>query len=223
MLELKEICKIYEADSVETKALSNVSLAIEQQEFVAIMGTSGSGKTTLLNILGGMDRATSGEYIFEETPVHTLSQHQLTLFRKRNIGFVFQNFALMNNYTVFENVEMPLLMRKMSAKDRKEKVKAALEKMNISELANKRPSHLSGGQQQRCAIARAMVTENKLILADEPTGALDSATSAHIMDALKLLNRAGKTVIVVTHDIKVAQCADRTIEILDGKIVQSIN
>lgn len=223
MLELKEICKIYEADSVETKALSNVSLTIEKQEFVAIMGTSGSGKTTLLNILGGMDRATSGEYIFEETPVHTLSQHQLTLFRKKNIGFVFQNFALMNNYTVFENVEMPLLMRKMSAKDRKEKVKAALEKMNISELANKRPSHLSGGQQQRCAIARAMVTENKLILADEPTGALDSATSAHIMDALKLLNRAGKTVIVVTHDIKVAQCADRTIEILDGKIVQSIN
>ena len=185
---------------------------------MAIVGTSGSGKSTLLNIIGAMDHATSGKYIFDGKEITSCNLKELHKFRKENISFVFQNFALMDKYTVYENVEMPLIARHI--RHRKSIVMDYLERMGIAELKNKIPSHLSGGQQQRCAIARAMAADTPVLLADEPTGALDQNTSNEIMKCFEEINKNGKTVILITHDINIANRCKRIIHIEDGKIVE---
>ncbi len=219
VITLEHITKVYGKGDSATTALSDVSLTIEEGEMVAIMGTSGSGKSTLLNMIGCMDRFNDGEYYFENEVVHKLSGHRLHQFRKKHIGFVFQQFALMNQYTVYENVELPLCIQNVPRKERKMRVMQALEQMGIAKLAKKMPTKISGGQQQRCAIARALASQNEVILADEPTGALDKNTSKEIMDILQELNEQGKTIIVVTHDSAVAERTKRIVCMEDGKIV----
>ena len=221
LIELKNVSKEYKMDSGETgtMALNGVSLMIHRGEFIAIMGTSGSGKSTLLNIIGAMDDVTTGEYYFKGETVHNKNNREIHLFRKKHISFVFQNFALMDHYTVFENVELPLRAKNVSKKQRKKIILEQLKKLGIEELAEKMPRQLSGGQQQRCAIARALASGNDVILADEPTGALDSRNSREIMGIFKELNKEGKTIIVVTHDENIAKETQRIIKIEDGKIV----
>lgn len=218
MIKLDNITKVYETQGVKTNALNGICLEIEDGEMIAVMGPSGSGKSTLLNIIGCMDSLTSGKYEYNECEVSALKPSQLNTFRKEHISFVFQNFALMKDYTVYENVELPLLTRNVAKKERKRIVKEKLELMGISELAKKFPTQISGGQQQRCAIARALAAGNDMILADEPTGALDSKTGDEIMEVLKQVNKMGKTVIIITHDRKVAEKCNRIIDIVDGKI-----
>ena len=216
MIELISVSKTYKNGSAEYSALRDVNLHIEQGEFVAIMGTSGAGKTTLLNIIGCMDKMTTGQYIYDGVDISKYNNKQLHKFRKEHIGFVFQNFALMDNYTVYENIEMPLLARKV--KKRKQIILDVIKEFNIEELAKKLPSNISGGEQQRCALARAIVADTPVILADEPTGSLDSKTGREIMEYIKKLNDKGKTVIIITHDSDVANYADRIIRIEDGMI-----
>ncbi len=220
MICLDKITKKYCSEGVETQALCGVDLFVDKGELIAIMGRSGSGKTTLLNILGGIDSPTSGSYTFEGKNVDCYKSKRLEQFRKKNVAFIFQNFELLDNYTVFENVEMPLIVRNISAKKRKEKVESCLEALEINELASKYPKQLSGGQKQRVAIARALVTDVKLILADEPTGSLDGTTGQKIMDIFRQINDMGKTIIIVTHDQKVAEQCDRIVVISDGVIQQ---
>ncbi len=219
MIRMINVSKIYDSDGVMTEALRGVSLEICDGEYVAVMGTSGSGKSTLLNIIGGMDSVSGGEYYYNDLKVHEMSSSKLHIFRRDFVSFVFQNFELMKYYTVAENVEMPLLSKRMSASQRKKIVKEKLELLGISELAKKRPSHISGGQQQRCAIARALCSGNELLLADEPTGSLDQNTGSGIMDIFDRLNEMGKTIILITHDPNVAARAKRVIRICDGQIV----
>lgn len=216
MIQLKNIMKIYNKNSMP--ALQDVSLTIEKGEAVAIMGASGSGKTTLLNIIGCMDTMDEGEYFYGEDRVHKLRGRALDEFRKKNIGFVFQQFALLKDYTVLENVELPLRAMKMNKKKRKEIVMEWLKKVGMEQYADKLPPKLSGGQQQRCAIARALVSGAPVILADEPTGALDSKTGQEIIDLLLKLKSMGKTVILVTHDEKIANQTERIIRLEDGRI-----
>lgn len=216
MIELKNISKKYGNKDIQTLALNNLSLSISEDDFIAVMGTSGSGKSTLLNIIGGMDRPSSGEYIFEGQNISNLNNRDLHQFRKENISFVFQNFALINRYTVYENLEIPLLAR--NQKKRKEKIMDIMSQLNIEELKNKYPQNLSGGQQQRCAIARALITNSKILLCDEPTGALDRSTSSMIMDILNKIHEHGKTIIVVTHDIAIAKRCEKIISLEDGNI-----
>ena len=218
MIVLKNVMKIYGTGDSEVKALDKVSLTMEQGEMLAVMGTSGSGKTTLLNVISGMDTFQSGEYYFEDIPVHALKGQKLHKFRREHIGFVFQNFALLNQYTVYENVELPLCIQNVSQRVRRRKVMQVLEWMGIEELTKKRPSKLSGGQQQRCAIARALVSGNELILADEPTGALDKRNGMELLDILTGLNKEGKTILIVTHDNQVAQRAGRIVYMEDGRL-----
>jgi putative ABC transport system ATP-binding protein len=216
MIILNNVTKTYNNGNVQTEALKGINLKIKQGEYIAIMGTSGSGKSTLLNILGGMDTLTGGEYFYDDIPVHELNGNALHAFRKQNVSFVFQQFALMNHYTVYENVEVPLLAKGINKRKRKEIIMETLDLVGIGELSNKLPIHLSGGQQQRCAIARAIASDNNMILADEPTGALDKKTGIDIMNILKDINRKGKTVIVITHDTNIAAMADRIVYIEDG-------
>ena len=218
MIILENIIKDYSNKEQVTHALRGVNVKIEEGEFVAIVGTSGSGKSTLLNIIGAMDDATSGKYYFDDKDITNCNLKELHEFRKKNVSFVFQNFALMDKYTVYENVEMPLIARHI--KHRKSIVMDYLEKMGIADLKNKIPSHLSGGQQQRCAIARAMAADTPVLLADEPTGALDQNTSNEIMKCFEEINKNGKTVILITHDINIANRCKRIIHIEDGKIVE---
>lgn len=220
MIQLNHVTKEYKIDGTDkgTMALDDVSLHIERRDFVAIIGTSGSGKSTLLHILGAMDTMTSGEYFYDKEAVHKMKNMKLHKFRKEHISFVFQNFALMAHYTIYENVELPLRAKNIPKKQRKKIVMDQLEKVGLSKVAKKFPRHLSGGQQQRCAIARALASGNELILADEPTGALDSQNSKEILSILKELNRMGKTVILVTHDINIAKEAKCIIQMEDGKI-----
>lgn len=218
MIQLENIEKEYKGNGISTKALNGVSLKIEDGEMVSIVGPSGSGKTTLLNIIGCMDNVTSGKYVCNDTEVSALKNSEVEKFRKGNISFVFQQFALLNDYTVYENVELPLRVKNISRKERKKMVREVLAKFKIAELEKKYPTQISGGQQQRCAIARAVVAGGNIILADEPTGALDGATGQEIMDILKELNREGKTVIIVTHDMGIAGQTMRMIHIGDGKI-----
>lgn len=222
MLSLKNIEKTYDKNGISTNALKNVSLNISQGEMVAIMGTSGSGKTTLLNILGGLDTSTSGEFYFREEKISDYNTRGLQTYRKKHIGFVFQNFELMERYTVYENVEMPLLARNI--RGRKKKVFDLLEQLGIGELAKKKVNQLSGGQQQRCAIARALIADTDVILADEPTGALDAKTSREIMQLFQKIHNMGKTIIIVTHDRDVADCCQRILQLENGTIVDgSVN
>lgn len=219
MIELKQVAKEYRSDAVVTPALSDIDLKIEAGEFTAIMGASGSGKTTLLNIIGCMDAPTAGTYLFNSRDLSRAKEKQLSSIRGRRIAFVFQHFALIDDYTVFENVEVPLLKQEMTKTERKKKVLTALEAVGIPELARKKPTHISGGQKQRAAIARAIACGADVILADEPTGALDSKTGKEIMRIFSELNAAGKTVILITHDAQIASYAKRLITIQDGRIL----
>lgn len=223
MITLKNINKTYGNGENTTPALRGVSLEIAEGEMLAVMGKSGSGKSTLLNILGCMDTFDSGEYLYQNMEIHKLGGQQLHQFRKEHVGFVFQHFALMNQYTVYENVELPLSIQNVPKKERKEKVYEALKWMGIENLARKMPTKISGGQQQRCAIARALASGNELILADEPTGALDFNTGTEIMNILEALNKQGKTIVIVTHDSEIAARTQRILYMEDGKIGECIN
>lgn len=218
MIRLENISKIYDAKIDTTKALDNVSLQINDGELVAIMGPSGSGKSTLLNIIGCMDTATEGKYYVDDVEVSLLKKSQRDSFRKKNIGFVFQHFALMDYYTAYENIELPLIANNVRKSERKKIVQQQLEHLGITSQRNKLPKKMSGGQQQRVAIARALVTNVDLILADEPTGALDQKTGQEVLALLKEINSTGKTVIIVTHDEKIAADCNRVIMIQDGRI-----
>ena len=220
IIELKQITKEYRSDAIVTPALTDIDLSIDIGEFVAIMGASGSGKTTLLNIIGCMDIPTTGTYLFDGTDLSLSNEAQLSSIRGKRIAFVFQHFALIDDYTVFENVEVPLMKQSRTKAERKKKVSAALKTVGISELARKKPIHISGGQKQRVAIARAIACGADIILADEPTGALDSKTGKEIMQLFSELNAAGKTIILITHDRQIASYANRLITIQDGRILK---
>ncbi|GKG72656.1 ABC transporter ATP-binding protein [Parabacteroides goldsteinii] len=219
MIKTENLSMLFTTEDVQTKALNEVSLEIKKGEFVAIMGPSGCGKSTLLNILGTLDSSTSGKYFFDGKEIDKMSESQLTSFRKGNIGFVFQNFNLIDELTVYENVELPLVYLNNKKSERKKKVMEVLERMNIAHRAGHFPQQLSGGQQQRVAIARAVVTDCPLILADEPTGNLDSTNGLEVMELLSELNRQGTTVVIVTHSQRDAKYAHRVIHLLDGRIV----
>lgn len=222
MIKVNDLCKVFRTEEIETTALNNVSFEINDGEFVAIMGPSGCGKSTLLNILGLLDNPTTGSYELLGKEVANLKEKDRTKFRKGNIGFVFQSFNLIDELNVYDNVELPLRYLNISASERKEKVTAILKRMNISHRAQHFPQQLSGGQQQRVAIARAVVSNPKLILADEPTGNLDSKNGKEVMELLKELNAEGTTIVMVTHSQKDAACAQRTINLFDGKIVSDV-
>lgn len=220
VIELENISKIYGTEKNKTEALNNINLKINKGEMVSIMGTSGCGKTSLLNIIGLIDRESGGKYYFEGENLCDIGNRKREEHRNTHISFVFQNFALMEDYTVFENVEMPLINRKIQKKQRRLMVHKVLEQMGLLDIKEKYPKKISGGQQQRCAIARALVTGNKIMLADEPTGALDEKNSEEIMKIFRKINNEGTTIIIVTHDIKIANKTDRIIELIDGKIVK---
>lgn len=218
MIKLEKVSKIYKFDDETTEALKEISLTIKKGEFVAIMGTSGSGKSTLLNIIGCMDTPTSGKYTLEDRIITGLNSNELSKIRNSKITFVFQNFALMEKYTAYENIELPLVNRKLSANERRKRILAVAQQLGIKEQLRKLPKQMSGGQQQRIALARVLVSGAEIILADEPTGALDHKTGSEFMNTLRNLNNEGKTVIVVTHDSTVADYANRIITISDGRI-----
>ncbi|BAX79367.1 ABC transporter ATP-binding protein [Labilibaculum antarcticum] len=219
MINTKNLIKVFRTDEVETTALNNVNLDINKGEFVAIMGPSGCGKSTLLNIIGLLDNPTEGELHFNGFQVENYTERQRTNLRKENIGFVFQSFNLIDELTVFENVELPLLYMKVSGSERKRRVNEALERMSIAHRAKHFPQQLSGGQQQRVAIARAVISKPKLILADEPTGNLDSANGEEVMNLLTQLNEEGTTIVMVTHSPSDADRSHRIIQLFDGHIV----
>ena len=224
MIKTEKLTKLFTTEEVQTKALNEVTLQVEQGEFVAIMGPSGCGKSTLLNIWGTLDSPTSGSYSFEGKQVDKMNENQLTALRKGNLGFIFQSFNLIDELTVYENVELPLIYMGIKAGKRKVRVNKVLEKVNLLHRVNHYPQQLSGGQQQRVAIARAVVTDCKLLLADEPTGNLDSVNGIEVMELLSDLNRQGTTVIIVTHSQRDAMYAHRVIQLLDGQIVaENIN
>ena len=222
MIEVRDLSKVFRTEEIETIALDNVSFDIKDGEFVAVMGPSGCGKSTLLNILGLLDNPSSGSYRLLGQEMAGLKEKERTRFRKGNIGFVFQSFNLIDELDVYENVELPLRYLDMRAAERKSRVNELLKRMNISHRAKHFPQQLSGGQQQRVAIARAVVARPKLILADEPTGNLDSKNGKEVMDLLSELNREGTTVVMVTHSRKDAAVAQRTIDLFDGKIVGDV-
>jgi putative ABC transport system ATP-binding protein len=219
MIRLNNIDKIFRTEAIETKALGNISLEIKQGEFVAMMGPSGCGKSTLLNIMGMLDNPDQGDYFFNGDNIARHSESKLSELRKHNIGFIFQSFNLIDELSVFENIELALLYHKIPAAERRARVQAVIEKMEIAHRAQHMPSQLSGGQQQRVAVARALVANPKLILADEPTGNLDSVHGQEVMRLLKTLNQEGATVVIVTHSNEHASYAQRRINLFDGKIV----
>lgn len=219
MIKTEKLTKLFTTEEVQTKALNEVTLQVEQGEFVAIMGPSGCGKSTLLNILGTLDSPTSGSYSFEGKQVDKMNENQLTALRKGNLGFIFQSFNLIDELTVYENVELPLIYMGIKAGKRKVRVNKVLEKVNLLHRVNHYPQQLSGGQQQRVAIARAVVTNARLLLADEPTGNLDSTNGVEVMELLSTLNKQGTTIIIVTHSQRDAAYAHRIIRLLDGKII----
>lgn len=222
MIKTTNLQKIFRTEEVETWALTEVDIEIKEGEFVAVMGPSGCGKSTLLNILGLLDNPTSGEYYLNGKEVSKLKENQRTNLRKGVIGFVFQSFNLIEELNVYENIELPLLYMKMPAEERKKKVKEAMDRMAISHRVKHFPQQLSGGQQQRVAIARAVVANPNLILADEPTGNLDSKNGAEVMNLLTDLNHEGTTIVMVTHSMHDAGYAGRTINLFDGKVVPEI-
>lgn len=219
MIRTEQLSKIFRTEEVETHALNKVDINVKEGEFVAIMGPSGCGKSTLLNILGLLDSPTKGSYWFNGTDVSKLKEKQCTRIIKGNIGFVFQSFILIDEINVFDNVCLPLNYLNMSARERKEKVREVLQRLKIGHRAKHYPQQLSGGQQQRVAIARALVVNPKLILADEPTGNLDSKNGIEVMNLLSELNREGATIVMVTHSDRDAGFAHRTIQLLDGQVI----
>jgi putative ABC transport system ATP-binding protein len=219
MIKTTDLTKIFRTEEVETTALNKVTLNVKEGEYVAVMGPSGCGKSTLLNILGLLDNPSSGSYIFNGTEVANLKERDRTIFRKGNIGFVFQSFNLIDELNVYENVELPLIYLKMKSGERKQRVEDVLDRMKISHRAKHFPQQLSGGQQQRVAIARAVVASPKLILADEPTGNLDSKNGIEVINLLTELNKEGTTIIMVTHSDRDAGYAHRVVNLFDGQIV----
>ncbi len=220
MIDIKDLCKVYLVGDERVRALDHATLHIYPKEFVSIVGPSGSGKSTLMNIIGCLDVADAGSYHLDNLPIESYTENQLAQIRNQKIGFVFQSFNLIPKLTAEENVELPLIYQKVPRAQRAERVKAALERVGLSKRAKHLPTELSGGQQQRVAIARAIVTRPKLILADEPTGALDSKTSQEIMDIFHELHHQGNTIVLITHDPNVARQASRSIHILDGRITE---
>jgi putative ABC transport system ATP-binding protein len=216
ILEVKNVCKVFGKKDAAVHALNGVSIAVEPGESVAIMGKSGSGKSTLLNILGGLMSMTSGEFFYNDQPFDSSQRKNLIRYRRDEVGFIVQYFALVSDMTVFDNVALPLRYRNMNRKKIREKVMATLESLEIPDKAKAYPDELSGGQQQRVSIARALVKEPKIILADEPTGALDVQTEESVLSILKALNRKEKTIIMVTHDRNVAEICSRVIHLSDG-------
>jgi len=219
MIKTNDLTKVFRTEEVETTALNKVTLNVKEGEYVAVMGPSGCGKSTLLNILGLLDNPTSGSYVFNGTEVANLRERDRTIFRKGNIGFVFQSFNLIDELNVYENVELPLIYLKMKTGDRKKRVEDVLERMKIGHRAKHFPQQLSGGQQQRVAIARAVVANPKLILADEPTGNLDSKNGIEVINLLTELNKEGTTIIMVTHSDRDAGYAHRIVNLFDGQVV----
>ncbi|MDE7470744.1 MAG: ABC transporter ATP-binding protein [Paramuribaculum sp.] len=222
-IEVKNISKEFQTDTVSTMALNNVSLTVDDGEFVAIMGPSGCGKSTLLNILGLLDNPTAGEYMIDGTEVGKLRENGRTRFRKGRLGFIFQSFNLIDEMNVRDNIMLPLHNLPLSRAEKNRRVDEAMHRMGIAHRSNHYPSQLSGGQQQRAAIARAVVAQPGLILADEPTGNLDSKNGAEVMELLDELHREGATIVMVTHSQKDAAHADRIINLFDGQIVENLN
>ena len=222
MIQLQNIKKVFRTEEVETWALRNVDLQVKEGEFVAVMGPSGCGKSTLLNILGLLDNPTEGTYLLDGRDVSQLRENERTDLRKGVIGFVFQSFNLIDELNVYENIELPLLYMGVPAKERRQRVEAVMDRMAISHRRKHFPCQLSGGQQQRVAIARAVLANPKLILADEPTGNLDSKNGKEVMELLQELNNEGATIVMVTHSQKDAAMAQRTIDLFDGKIVSDV-
>ena len=220
MIDMKDLCKFYQVGEERVRALDHATLHIHPREFVSIIGPSGSGKSTLMNIIGCLDVADAGSYHLDGLPIESYSENDLAKVRNQKIGFVFQQFNLIPKLSAEENVELPLIYQKVPRAQRQKRVRAALERVGLANRARHLPTELSGGQQQRVAIARAIVTDPKLILADEPTGALDSRTSQEIIDIFHELHRQGNTIVLITHDQDVARQAERSIHILDGKITE---
>ena len=222
MIQLDNIKKVFQTEEVETWALRNISLQVKEGEFVAIMGPSGCGKSTLLNIIGLLNNPTSGSYLLDGKDVSTLKESERTLIRRGMIGFVFQSFNLIDELNVVENIELPLLYMGVSGKERRKRAEDVMERVAISHRAKHFPSQLSGGQQQRTAIARAILPHPKLILADEPTGNLDSKNGKEVMELLSELHKVGTTIVMVTHSLHDANYADRIINMFDGEIVNQV-
>jgi putative ABC transport system ATP-binding protein len=216
---MREVSRVYRTDTVETMALDGIFLDVADGEFVAIMGPSGCGKSTLLNVIGMLDSPTSGSYVFNGTEVAKMSESKLADFRKRNIGFIFQSFNLVDELSVRENIELALLYHNVPTGERRTRVDAVMDKVGIAHRAKHRPSQLSGGQQQRVAVARALVAAPNLILADEPTGNLDTAHGEEVMKMLQALNAEGSTIVMVTHSPAHADYAGRVVNMLDGRIL----
>lgn len=218
LIRLQAVTKIYRMGEIEVQALRQVSLDIEENSFVAIMGSSGSGKSTLMNLIGCLDRPTSGQYFLLDKEISRLNRTQLAEVRNRTLGFVFQNFNLLSRTTALENVELPLLYAGVSTRQRRQRAEEALERVGLKDRMKHHPSQLSGGQQQRVAIARALVGQPRLILADEPTGNLDSHTRTEVMELFSLLHRSGMAIVMVTHEHDVAAYASRLLTLCDGQI-----
>ncbi len=218
MIRLKNICKSYQLGEVEVEVLKNVNLHVKPHEFVSILGPSGSGKSTLMNIIGCLDVPDSGDYILDGNYVDDCTDNELSNIRGKKIGFIFQQFNLLSDLTAYENVEMPLLYRKIPKSERRERTLKTLEQVGLKDRMDHKPSQLSGGQQQRVAIARVLAAEPSIILADEPTGNLDSASGNEIMEIIKGLWRQGNTIVLITHDINVANQAQRKVYVRDGRL-----
>ena len=220
MIVLKDVCKFYQVGDDRVRALDHASLHIRPHEFVSIIGPSGSGKSTLMNIIGCLDVSDAGEYWLDGLPIESYTENELAKIRNQKIGFVFQSFNLIPKLTAEENVELPLIYQKVKRSERQQRVKEALERVGLSHRAKHLPTELSGGQQQRVAVARALVTNPSLILADEPTGNLDSKTTREIMEMFHQLHKQGNTIVLITHDNDVARQAKRVVHILDGKLTE---
>ena len=220
MIELKNIKKTYKTGALEYTALKNINLVVNQNDYIALMGTSGSGKSTLMNLLGALDTPTSGSYTLRGKSVDQLNDEELSIFRNKEVGFVFQTFNLLPKLNAIENVALPLLYADVPAKERKERAILMLSKVGLSDQLESKPNEMSGGQRQRVAIARALINEPSIILADEPTGNLDSKTSSEIMTFFKSLHEAGNTIILVTHELEIAEYAQKTIVLKDGEIIK---
>jgi putative ABC transport system ATP-binding protein len=220
LISITNLCKIYQMGEVEVRALDNVDLEVEAGEYLAIMGPSGSGKSTLMNLIGCLDTPTSGEYVLNEQPVSDLDDTELASIRNHEIGFVFQTFNLLSRATALANVELPLIYARVPAKERHRRAREALEKVGLGDRAKHQPNELSGGQRQRVAVARALINDPSILLADEPTGNLDSKTSLEIMELFDALNAAGNTFVVVTHEEDIAARARRIVRLLDGRVVE---
>jgi len=220
MIELRDVSKVYQIGEERVHALDHANLRVRPQEFVSIIGPSGSGKSTLMNIIGCLDMADAGEYLLDGMPIEAYSENELARVRNRKIGFVFQSFNLISKLSAEENVELPLIYQGVRTSERRERVREALKRVGLENRAKHLPTELSGGQQQRVAIARALVTRPSLILADEPTGNLDSRTSREILDMFKEMHEQGNTIVLITHDNDIARQAKRIVHILDGRLTE---